>query len=116
MASEQGLAKEHKFGDKLHETSDHLRDQATEAAQRGRHYVERGREAASHTIAEYPASSVLLSFGLGLGIGLAVGLLLREEPKQRHWYENTGLDDYGRRIADAVSRAMPETLQKRRFR
>lgn len=116
MASEHGLAQGHKLGEKLHETTEQLREQATETIERGRQYMERGRHAASDTIAEHPASSVLLSFGLGLGVGLAIGLLLQHEQPKKHWYEAGGLDDYGRRIADAVTRAMPDALQKRRFR
>ena len=66
-------------------------------------------------ISEYPMASTLSAFGIGLGVGLLVGMALGGEsrPKPRHWYDLNSAEEYGRRILDAVTSALPESLAKR---
>ena len=66
-------------------------------------------------VAEYPMASTLSAFGIGMGIGLLIGMALAGEsrPKPRHWYELGSAEEYGRRILDTVTSALPDSIAKR---
>lgn len=66
-------------------------------------------------LSEYPMASTLSAFGIGLGVGLLIGITLAGEsrPQPRHWYDLGSAEDYGRRILDAVTSALPDSIAKR---
>ena len=66
-------------------------------------------------ISEYPLASTLSAFGIGMGIGLLIGMAVAGEssPKPRHWYNLDSAEEYGRRILDAVTSALPNSIAKR---
>lgn len=67
---------------------------------------------AKSAVAEHAVSSAAVGFGLGFGVGLLIGLSLSESG-------DFGLHDrnvsrsYGRRLADAMSHAIPESFLRR---
>lgn len=70
---------------------------------------------ATDMVKENPASSALLTFGLGLGLGIAVTALLARPPRRRtqSWLESHLPENFSRQVADAVSRMLPEALARR---
>jgi hypothetical protein len=90
----------------LHESgmSGRLRDQASEMCHQ-----------ATDMVKDNPATSALLTFGLGLGVGLAVTALLAAPQRRRapSWLEAHLPDNFSKQVADAVSRVLPEALARR---
>jgi len=66
-------------------------------------------------VSDYPLSSVLVVFGLGLGVGVAVGSMLggpvmpRPSLGQR---TELAAETLGRQMLDAIASALPESLSK----
>jgi hypothetical protein len=68
-------------------------------------------------VQEYPFSSTMLVFGIGLGVGMLIGHSMGESPTHRLEHESSKLQGYGRHISDtirgavhdAISRYMPHT-------
>jgi hypothetical protein len=78
-----------------------------------REAVERGGEGAQEMVASYPASSLLLSFGVGFGVGLLLTTVLTR--REETWAERYLPDSLSHlRIPDQMSRAahqIPDSLQ-----
>jgi hypothetical protein len=83
--------------------------------ERGEGYLRHGYTEMQECVSEYPMASTLSAFGIGLGIGLLIGMTLAGEsrPRPRHWYDLGSAEDYGRRILDAVTSALPDSIAKR---
>ena len=66
-------------------------------------------------ISEYPLASTLAAFGVGLGVGLLIGTALGGEShsRPRHWYDLQSAEDFGRRVLDVVSNALPDSIARR---
>jgi hypothetical protein len=77
----------------------------SEAVQRPRQMVE-----------EYPISSSLVVFGLGVGVGILLGQALCE-PLSRAWSESwrepTMSERWGRSMQDALHSYLPEAVSRR---
>jgi hypothetical protein len=62
-------------------------------------------------VEEYPISSTVLAFGMGLGIGVLIGQTiagaLREEQQP-----TSRLDSLSQQVCDAVRRAVPEAMAR----
>ena len=84
--------------------------------------AERVREQASEMchqatdmVKDNPATSALLTFGLGLGVGLALTALLSTPGRRRapSWLEAHLPDNFSKQVADALSRVLPDALSRR---
>jgi hypothetical protein len=60
-------------------------------------------------IGEYPVSSVLLVFGVGLGVGFVLGQALCESMV----HTPTMSERWGRSMYDSLSHMVPETVSRR---
>lgn len=66
-------------------------------------------------VSDYPLSSVLLVFGIGLGVGVAVGSILGAPIMSRPSLgQRTELaaEKLGRQMLDAIASVLPESLAK----
>jgi hypothetical protein len=63
-------------------------------------------------ISEYPFSSALLVFGVGLGVGLVLSSALCESTS-RMWQPETTSERWGRHMYDYLSHMVPESVSKR---
>lgn len=66
-------------------------------------------------VSDYPLSSVLVVFGVGLGIGVALGSLLggpAVAPPTFGQRTELAAEKLGRRMLDAIAGVLPETLSK----
>jgi len=70
---------------------------------------------ATDIVKQNPATSALITFGLGLGVGLAITALLATPQRRRSpsWLEAHLPDNFSKQVADAVSRVLPEALSRR---
>jgi hypothetical protein len=70
---------------------------------------------ATDMVKENPATTTLLTFGLGLGLGLVITALLATPQRRRvpSWLEAHLPDNFSKQVADAVSRVLPEALARR---
>ncbi|TVQ01763.1 MAG: hypothetical protein EA381_04585 [Planctomycetaceae bacterium] len=67
-------------------------------------------------VADYPISSVLLVFGVGLGAGVAVASLLSGPAPPRPTLgrrTEQAAEQLGRQMLDAIAGVLPESLAKR---
>lgn len=80
---------------------------AQDMGQRARASLEQGKRSVDQTIAERPASSVLLGFVIGAGVGTLIGSVLFERRPARRGYLSDGLMQ---RIADTVSRTVSDSI------
>lgn len=72
-------------GQRLRDTADEAGDRLQHGYQSAREFVSERGEQVGHAIGQHPASSALVSFGLGFGLGLMLTALLvdrRSDP----WY------------------------------
>lgn len=76
----------------------------------------RMREAYEKTedlVREHPASSALVTFGLGVGLGLMLTALLAPPPRRRSWYEDYVPERLSRgHLADTMNHLLPEALAR----
>jgi hypothetical protein len=66
-------------------------------------------------VSQYPLSSVLVVFGIGLGVGVALGKILSEPLMPRPSLgQRTELaaEKLGRQMRDAIAGVLPESLSK----
>jgi hypothetical protein len=112
MESNQGLRETfQQAAQRAQEGAEAAGQYAREGYESARDVVGRGYERAESMIAENPAQSLLVVFGLGFGLGLllTVALTSREET----WYERhvpDSLRDLPDRIADRVARYLPRSM------
>jgi hypothetical protein len=81
-------------GSQTNRVADHLRE---------------GYDAATECVADHPASSILVVFGVGFGLGLLLGHALAEPPRD----ERHHLAAFGRHMLEAMRGYMPDALAKR---
>jgi len=83
--------------------------------------TQQAREAVGETyrqaetvVQDYPASAVLVTFGLGCALGFLATSLLAPQRKPS-WYEqaSNSSEGLGRRISEAVMSALPEAVTRR---
>jgi hypothetical protein len=78
-----------------------------QASQRGSSFATSSIE----LVEEYPISSTVLAFGVGLGIGVLVGQTiagaLRSEPDP-----SSGLESLSQQVCDAVRKSVPEAISR----
>jgi len=72
-------------------------------------HLREGYDAATECVADHPASSILVVFGVGLGLGLLLGHALAEPPRD----ERHNLASFGRHMLEAMREYMPQALSKR---
>jgi hypothetical protein len=90
------------------------RSKRTESATQGvTTRLSEGYEQARHSVAEYPATSVLTVFAVGFGIGLVVGCALAGPAEPSAWYDRAHAEKFGRKILDSIAGMVPETLAGR---
>jgi hypothetical protein len=72
-------------------------------------HLKEGYDAATECVADHPASSILVVFGVGCGLGLLLGHALAEPPRdeRHHWAA------VGRHMLEAMRGYMPDALSKR---
>jgi hypothetical protein len=63
-------------------------------------------------ISEYPFSSALLVFGVGLGVGLVLSSAICESAEQA-WQPQSMSERWGRQMKDYVSQMVPESVSRR---
>lgn len=71
-------------------------------------HLREGYDAATECVAEHPASSILVVFGVGFGLGLLLGHALAEPPRER-----SGLAAFCRHMLEAMREYMPDALAKK---
>lgn len=71
-------------------------------------HMREGYDAATECITNYPASSMLVTFGVGFGVGMLIGHLLAEPPHE----ERSSMARLGRSVLDAMHRYMPDSIAR----
>jgi len=83
--------------------------------------TQQAREAVGETyrqaetvVQDYPASAVMITFGLGCALGFLATSLLAPQ-RRSSWYETAAnnSESLGRRISEAVMSALPEAVTRR---
>jgi hypothetical protein len=69
-------------------------------------YASGGKE----ILGEYPMSSVMIAFGLGVATGLALTVLFTDE-QESHYQRHTA-HRLGQQLLDAMTNMLPETVSK----
>lgn len=70
--------------------------------------AEKAYETATETVGNWPATSVLTAFGIGLGFGMLLGYVISEPARD----ERSSLARLGRSMLDSMSRYVPESVSK----
>jgi len=78
-------------------------------ANRMTEHFREGYDAATECVADHPASSILVVFGVGFGLGLLLGHALAEPPRE----ERHTLAAFGRHMLDAMRGYMPDAVNRR---
>lgn len=78
------------------------------AANRVTEHLRESCDSATECITNYPATSLLVTFGVGFGLGVLIGHIMAEPPRER-----TGLAGFGRNAWDTMSRYVPDAVSKR---
>jgi ElaB/YqjD/DUF883 family membrane-anchored ribosome-binding protein len=63
-------------------------------------------------VRENPATSTLVTFGVGFGLGLMLTMLLSPPPRRSSWYDRYSPDRLKDQISDAVSRMLPDAISR----
>jgi hypothetical protein len=87
-----------------------LTDRVSEGYDEVRHRVSEGYDQVRHSVGEYPTTSVLSAFAVGFGVGIMVGYALAGSSQPTSWYDRAHAERFGRRMLDAVSGYMPESI------
>jgi hypothetical protein len=69
-------------------------------------------EAACGAVEQYPLSSALAAFGLGLSVGIAAAYLIADQPQQQR--DAGAARRLGQQMVDAMAKAVPESFSKLR--
>lgn len=77
-------------------------------AQQAYDSVQEAYGTATETLGNWPATSVLTAFGIGLGIGMLLGYALSEPAHD----ERSSMARFGRNMLDSMSRYVPESVSK----
>ena len=72
------------------------------------HQLERPAELAR----EYPMSSMLVVFGLGLGVGVALSQVLCSSMAGSYFHEPTFTEKLSKQISDAVHQVLPDSMSR----
>lgn len=64
-------------------------------------------------VKDYPVSSMLVIFGVGLGVGVLISQALYEPMARTFYHEPSMMEKLGRQMYDALHSAMPEALARR---
>jgi hypothetical protein len=86
----------------------------TEGVSEARDYVSRGYEQAEELVIRNPMSSVLVAFTVGLGVGLWLSVGFMGTQRSLHELSTSEkAQRLGRRMLDAMSRMVPESISGR---
>jgi len=83
--------------------------EASSPTNRVTEHLRESYDAANECVANHPASSILVVFGVGFGLGLLLGHALAEPPR----VERSGVAAFGRHMLEAMREYMPDALSKR---
>jgi len=89
-----------------------IRPYAPGRTQQAREALSEGYQQAEHIVQDYPASAVLVTFGVGFALGYLATALLT--PPRRTWQQTatSTTNQLGKRISDAVMSALPESISR----
>jgi hypothetical protein len=93
-----------------HRTRREMRN--SEGRSEGENYSRRMMHKPAEMIGEYPVSSVLLVFGVGLGVGFVLGQALCESTAG-YFHQPTMSERWGRSMYDSLSHMVPESVSRR---
>lgn len=84
------------------------------AAEDAKVRMRQGYDSMTECVASNPASSMLVTFGLGFGVGVLIGYALSEPsaPPSR-WYDLQTAEKVGRRVLDSLASTLPHSLSSR---
>lgn len=82
--------------------------------EQAQHSMREACDRTSEMVTNNPASSALLTFGLGFGVGLVLTSMMRQPRHRMSWYESH-MPNWANRehFMEMVSRMMPEAVSKR---
>jgi hypothetical protein len=73
-----------------------------------------GYEHLQHSVAEYPAVSVMTVFAAGFGLGLVLGCALTGSSQpSSNWYDRAHSEKFGRNVLDSIAGMVPDALANR---
>jgi hypothetical protein len=79
----------------------------------GGHRIREAYEMTEDMVREHPASSALVTFGLGVGLGLVLTALLVPAAPRRSWYDEHMPESLSRRnVSDMINRMLPDALAR----
>jgi len=85
------------------------RHHATAPTNRVAEHLRESYDAATECVANHPASSLLVVFGVGFGLGVLLGHALAEPPRE----ERGSLAAFGRQMLEAMRTHMPDAIARR---
>jgi len=91
------------------------RAQAGSGGQGASSTFEEWTSAPTEFVQEYPASSVLVAFGIGLGLGVIVGHSLSESMTPSSGTRRNverSMESFGRQVCDALRSSLPESVSR----
>jgi len=84
-------------------------------SQSGSSTFEEWTSAPTEFVQEYPASSILVAFGIGLGLGVIVGHSLSDamtpSSSSRRNVERS-MESFGRQVCEALRSSLPESVSR----
>jgi hypothetical protein len=95
----------------LSETTDSVRDWGQHQADRMHGMADRYRENAVSVVDDYPLSTTLGVFGVGLCLGVTIGAALARS-HSHHVDTRQAAESLGRRVFDAVHEYMPKAVNQ----
>jgi hypothetical protein len=69
-------------------------------------------EKPAEMVQEYPISTTLVAFGIGLGVGLLIGQSLTESFGSRSHASSSKMEAFGRQMCDALRTSLPEAISQ----
>lgn len=84
----------------------------TQQSRRGTSSVTSALAQPTEMIQEYPISSMLVVFGVGLGVGVLLAQTVCDSMIRAVSHEPTTMERIGRQMYDVFHRAMPESLAR----
>jgi hypothetical protein len=85
----------------------------SQASEQARSTIQSAIEQPRHMVEQYPVSSMLLVFGIGLGVGIVISQTLCDPIARAFQPEPTMTERLGRSMYDAMSNVLPESVLRR---